>query len=75
LKVILIKNMVPKVANGFVFVTRVASLMIIDKISENPVINVTVTMESSFEIFFTIITNINHDLIMRDTLCVYHYHA
>jgi len=67
--------MVPKVANGFVFVTRVASQMIIDKISENPVMNVAVTMESSFEIFFTIKTNINHDLIMCDTLCVFHYHA
>jgi hypothetical protein len=41
---ILIKNTVPKVASGFVFVTRVVSQMIIDKTAENLVMNVAVTM-------------------------------
>jgi len=43
--------MVPKVANRFVFVTRVVSQMKSDKISENPVMNLVVTVESSFEFF------------------------
>ena len=50
MKVILIKNMVPKVASGFVFVIRVVSQMVSDKIAQNPVMNVAVTMEYSFEI-------------------------
>lgn len=52
---ILIGNVVQKVANGFVFVAQVVSYMTTDNISYNPVVmNVAVTIDSRLEFFLAL---------------------